>query len=238
MTQAPSGLQELPAAEGMDETRLGAAFDLPPRYASRAVGVQLAIKRCVDVVGAALGLLLLSPVLGVIAFAVLLDSGAPVFYRWKVVGLRGRLFTGYKFRTMIPEADERRSQLEATNEMTGPVFKMRDDPRVTRIGKFLRRFSLDELPQLWSVLQGDMSLVGPRPPLQTEWTRFEPWQRRKLSVKPGITCLWQVSGRSDIKDFREWVRLDIEYIERWSLLLDLRILIATGPAVIRSKGAY
>jgi lipopolysaccharide/colanic/teichoic acid biosynthesis glycosyltransferase len=122
--------------------------------------------------------------------------------------------------------------------MTGPVFKMRDDPRVTRIGRFLRRFSLDELPQLWSVLKGDMSLVGPRPPLKQEWIRFDGWQRRKLSVKPGITCLWQVSGRSDIRDFDEWVRLDIEYIDRWDLWLDLKILFATGAAVIRSKGAY
>jgi len=238
VTQISPGLQELPAAGRRDEDRTGAAFELPARYAGRAAAAQLAIKRCVDVAGAAVGLMLLSPILGLLALAVLLDSGAPVFYRWKVVGLRGRPFTGYKFRTMVPEADERRSQLEGMNEMTGPVFKMRDDPRVTRVGRFLRRFSLDELPQLWSVLKGDMSLVGPRPPLQHEWSRFEPWQRRKLSVKPGMTCLWQVSGRSDIKDFTEWVKLDIEYIERWSLLLDVQILFATGVAVIRSRGAY
>lgn len=235
MTQTLPALQEPPAA---DAHRIGAAFELPPRYESKTIGVQLVIKRCVDVASAALGLLLMSPIFGVIALAVLMDSGAPVFYRWKVVGFRGCPFTGYKFRTMVREADERRSKLEAMNEMTGPVFKMRDDPRVTRIGRFLRRFSLDELPQLWSVLLGDMSLVGPRPPLQTEWSRFEPWQRRKLSVKPGITCLWQVSGRSDISDFGEWVKLDIEYINRWNLLLDLQILFATGAAVIRSRGAY
>ncbi|TMQ64509.1 MAG: sugar transferase [Candidatus Eisenbacteria bacterium] len=165
-------------------------------------------------------------------------TGKPILYRWRVVGLRGRYFTGYKFRTMERDAEARRHGLESLNEMAGPVFKMRDDPRVTGIGRLLRRFSLDELPQLWSVLKGDMSLVGPRPPLRTEWENFEPWQRRKLAVKPGITCLWQVSGRSDIRDFSEWVRLDIEYIERWTTWLDLKILLATGAAVVRSKGAY
>ncbi len=232
---APS---ELHVAAVVNDDRMPAVFDLPTRYASREIGVQLAIKRCLDVLGSVVGLLLLSPVLGCIALAVLLDSGSPVFYRWGVVGLRGRPFTGYKFRTMIPEADARLAHLETMNEMTGPVFKMRSDPRVTRIGGVLRRFSLDELPQLWSVLKGDMSLVGPRPPLMREWRRFEPWQRRKLSVKPGMTCLWQISGRSEIKDFAEWVKLDLEYIDRWSLFLDLRILLATGGAVIRSRGAY
>ena len=122
--------------------------------------------------------------------------------------------------------------------MSGPVFKMEADPRVTRIGRVLRRYSLDELPQLWSVLKGDMSLVGPRPPLQTEWVQFEPWQRRKLAVTPGITCLWQVSGRADIRDFDEWVKLDIRYIERWSLLLDGPILLKTVAAVLGTRGAY
>src|SRR5207244_11951927 len=140
---------------------------------------------------------------------------------------RGRFFTGYKFRTMVPNAETLQADLAHRNEMRGPVFKMRDDPRVTRVGRILRRYSLDELPQLWSVLKGDMSLVGPRPPLQTEWARFSEWQRRKLSVTPGITCLWQIRGRNTICDFDEWVRLDIEYIEKWSLWLDLQILART-----------
>ncbi len=235
MSTAPEGARLLePAREVPAED----PFVLPARYATGGIRVQLAAKRCLDIAGASVGLFLLSPVLAAIAMAIRLDSRGPIFYRWRVVGLRGRRFTGYKFRTMTPDAEERRAGLESRNEMTGPAFKMRDDPRVTRIGRFLRRFSLDELPQLWSVVKGDMSLVGPRPPLYTEWTRFEPWQRGKLAVKPGVTCLWQVSGRSDIKNFSEWVRLDLEYIDRWSLLLDLKILFATFFAVVRSKGAY
>ena len=239
MTGTSSATQEVPAlAESRPRDRAEDPFGLPRRYATFGIRAQLALKRCLDIVGAALGLVFLSPILASIAIAIRLRTGKPILYRWNVVGLRGRYFTGYKFRTMVPEAEARRHGLESRNEMTGPVFKMRDDPRVTGIGRLLRRFSLDELPQLWSVLKGDMSLVGPRPPLQTEWEKFEPWQRRKLAVKPGITCLWQVSGRSDIRDFSEWVRLDIEYIERWTTWLDLKILLATGAAVIRSKGAY
>jgi lipopolysaccharide/colanic/teichoic acid biosynthesis glycosyltransferase len=200
--------------------------------------VQLAAKRALDVAVAAAGLLVLSPLFLLVTLLVLHDSGRPVLYAWKVVGRRGRYFTGYKFRTMVRDADQRQRELEAHNVMRGPVFKMERDPRVTRVGRVLRRYSLDELPQLWSVLKGDMSLVGPRPPLQTEWERFEPWQRRKLAVTPGITCLWQVSGRADIRDFDEWVRLDLAYIERWSLLLDLRILAQTLAAVVRRRGAY
>jgi lipopolysaccharide/colanic/teichoic acid biosynthesis glycosyltransferase len=155
-----------------------------------------------------------------------------------VVGQGGRFFVGYKFRTMVRDADKRLAELAAKNEMTGPAFKMKHDPRVTLIGRTLRRLSLDELPQLWSVIKGDMSLVGPRPPLRTEWARFAPWQRRKLAVMPGITCLWQISGRADINNFDEWVKLDIEYIERWSLALDMKILIGTIGAVVRGRGAY
>jgi len=200
--------------------------------------VQRAIKRVVDVVGAALGLVVLAPLFAVIALLVLLDSGRPVFYPWRVVGRGGRYFTGYKFRTMVPNAEALQRDLAAKNLMTGPVFKMEADPRVTRIGRVLRRFSLDELPQLWSVLKGDMSLVGPRPPLQSEWVQFEPWQRRKLAVTPGITCLWQVSGRADIRNFDDWVRLDLRYIDEWSLLLDGEILLKTVAAVFGRRGAY
>ena len=205
--------------------------DPRPRRAS------LVVKRLVDIVGSGSLLLATSPLLGAIALAVKLSTPGPVFYRWQVVGQGGHPFTGYKFRTMVVNADELKAQLAAANEMTGPVFKMRDDPRITPIGRFLRKYSLDELPQLWSVLKGDMSLVGPRPPLQTEYAQFTDWQKQKLSVKPGMTCLWQVSGRNDIRDFDEWVRLDLDYIRNWSLWLDLKILVETIPAVIRARGA-
>jgi lipopolysaccharide/colanic/teichoic acid biosynthesis glycosyltransferase len=214
------------------------AFALPPRYHSVVGLVQRALKRAVDIAGSGLGLVLLAPLLAVIGLLVAIDSGRPIFYAWRVVGRGGRYFTGYKFRTMVPNADALQRDLAARNEMTGPVFKMQADPRVTRIGRVLRRYSLDELPQLWSVLKGDMSLVGPRPPLQTEWIQFEPWQRRKLAVTPGMTCLWQVSGRADIRNFDEWVRLDIRYIDEWSLLLDGAILLKTVAAVLRRSGAY
>jgi lipopolysaccharide/colanic/teichoic acid biosynthesis glycosyltransferase len=155
-----------------------------------------------------------------------------------VVGVRGRRFTGYKLRTMVPEADQLKDQLAHLNEMQGPVFKMKDDPRVTKFGKFLRKYSLDELPQLWSVLVGDMTLVGPRPLAPDEFTSATPFERRKLSVKPGITCTWQVSGRNHIGAFAEWVRLDLEYIRNWSFSGDLGILLKTIPVVIRGTGAY
>jgi lipopolysaccharide/colanic/teichoic acid biosynthesis glycosyltransferase len=198
---------------------------------------QLTLKRVIDVAGSALLLVLLSPLLLLIGLAVWITSGRPILYWWPVVGLGGRPFTGYKFRTMVRDADRIKAQLLAQNEMTGPMFKMKDDPRITPLGRTLRKFSLDELPQLWSVLKGDMSLVGPRPPLQSEWVHFEDWQRRKLSVKPGITCLWQVSGRNEIKDFDAWVRLDLEYIDHWSLGLDILILLKTIPAILLGRGA-
>jgi lipopolysaccharide/colanic/teichoic acid biosynthesis glycosyltransferase len=219
---------------------LGSAdpFLLPPRYHSVSGVAQRALKRLLDVVGAAVGLVLLAPLLGVIALLVAIDSGRPIFYPWRVVGRGGRYFTGYKFRTMVRNADALQAELAGQNQMTGPAFKMQADPRVTRIGRVLRRYSLDELPQLWSVLKGDMSLVGPRPPRQTEWVQFEPWQRRKLAVTPGITCFWQVSGRADISNFEEWVKLDLRYIDEWNLWLDVAILLKTVPAVLLRRGAY
>ncbi len=216
----------------------GGAYRLPSQFFTRPGRLQLTLKRAVDVGGAALGLIVLAPVLLAIGAMIWVDSGRPILYAWRVVGRRGRPFTGYKFRTMVPEADDLYPSLRHSNLMTGPTFKMKDDPRVTRVGGWLRRYSLDELPQLWSVLIGDMSLVGPRPPLRREWEEFEPWQRQKLAVTPGITCLWQVSGRADIHDFKEWARLDIEYIERWSLWLDLTILWRTIGAVFSRRGAY
>ncbi|MBM4429402.1 MAG: sugar transferase [Chloroflexi bacterium] len=198
---------------------------------------QLVLKRLLDIVIAGLALLLLSPLLILIALAIWITSGLPILYRWQVVGLGGRPFTGYKFRTMVPDADRLKASLLAHNEMSGPVFKMKDDPRITSIGRVLRKLSLDEMPQLWSVLKGDMSLVGPRPPLQSEWVQFKDWQRRKLSVKPGMTSLWLIRGRSDVTDFDDWARLDLEYIDRWSLWLDFEILLKTVPALLLGRGA-
>ena len=195
--------------------------------------IQLGIKRSFDVLAAAALLVILSPLLLVMVLAIRLSSGTPILYRWNVVGKDGRPFVGYKFRTMVVGADRLKDELLAQNEMRGPVFKMADDPRVTPIGKILRKFSLDELPQLWSVLVGDMSMVGPRPPLQSEYARFTDSQKRKLSVTPGMTSLWQVSGKP--RDLDEWVRLDLEYIERWSLWLDVKILFKTAWVVLTGK---
>ena len=183
-------------------------------------------------------LLGLSPLFALIAVAVKLGSPGPVLYRWPVVGQGGRPIRAYKFRSMVVGADQLKRQLLDLNEASGPIFKMKDDPRITPVGRVLRKFSLDELPQLWSVLRGDMSLVGPRPPLESEYVQFSEWQKRKLAVKPGITCLWQISGRSEIHDFDEWVRLDLEYIERWSIWLDVQILLRTLPVVVRGRGAW
>ena len=150
--------------------------------------------------------------------------------------MNGRLFVMYKFRSMVDNAEQLRFELETLNEMDGPVFKSSRDPRVTAIGKIIRRFSIDELPQLYNVLRGDMSLVGPRPPLPQEVARYERWQRRRLSMKPGITCLWQISGRNQVS-FEDWMKLDLTYIDNWSLLLDLKILLKTLPVVLLGKGA-
>ena len=195
-----------------------------------------AVKRAMDISLAVSFLLILSPLLALVAAAIELSSPGAVLYPWHVVGLGGRDFVGYKFRSMVSNADSLKPSLAPYNEMTGPVFKMQHDPRVTPLGRFLRRHSLDELPQLWSVLVGDMSLVGPRPPSRAELEQFEPWQWRKLSVKPGLTCLWQVNGRNRINDFAEWVRLDLEYIDNWSLWLDLKILLKTGLVVLGGTG--
>jgi len=195
-----------------------------------------ASKRCLDILGSALLLAFLSPVLIILALLVKLTSAGPVLYPWKVVGKNGRPFTGYKFRSMVRDADQLKSSLLARNEMSGPVFKLTNDPRITRIGAWMRRYSLDELPQLYSVLGGHMSLVGPRPPLVTEYASFTEYQKQKLSVRPGITCLWQVSGRNEVNDFDEWVRLDLEYIRNWSPWLDLSILFRTITTVVSGSG--
>lgn len=196
----------------------------------------LAIKRLIDMLGAGGLLISLSPLFLLLAITVNLSSPGKIFYRWKVVGQGGRPFTSYKFRSMVENADDLKAALVAANEMTGPVFKITGDPRVTATGRWMRRYSLDELPQLYSVLKGEMSLVGPRPPLATEYARFTSFQKQKLAVKPGITCLWQVSGRNRVRDFDDWVRLDLEYIRHWSLALDCRILLRTVGEVFRGSG--
>jgi lipopolysaccharide/colanic/teichoic acid biosynthesis glycosyltransferase len=197
---------------------------------------RLVLKRGLDFVISGASLIILMPLLALIAALVKLSSEGPIFYQWKVVGKDGVPFVGYKFRSMYKDADRRKQELMARNEMTGPVFKMTNDPRITPVGRLLRKYSLDELPQLWSVFKGEMSLVGPRPPLATEWEQFSGEQKRKLEVKPGLTCLWQVSGRNQISDFDDWVRLDLQYIQEWSLALDLKILLKTIPAVVLGRG--
>jgi exopolysaccharide biosynthesis polyprenyl glycosylphosphotransferase len=198
----------------------------------------LFVKRLFDVAVSSILLLLLLPVFAVIAVAIKITTPRlSVFYPWRVVGKNGVEFTGYKFTTMQPDADVVKSQLLVYNEMSGPVFKMKDDPRVTPLGKFLRKYSLNELPQLWSVFKGDMSLVGPRPAFRHELDRYEFWHKRKLSVRPGITCLWQVRGRNKISDFDDWVRMDLEYIDNWSLWLDIKILARTAWAVVAGTGS-
>jgi exopolysaccharide biosynthesis polyprenyl glycosylphosphotransferase len=196
----------------------------------------LFIRRCVDVALSLALLVLLSPLLLVIAILIKATSPGPVLFRQLRCGLHGRPFTFLKFRSMRIDAETLKPQLAPFNEMDGPAFKMTNDPRVTSVGRFLRRTSLDELPQLWNILRGDMSFVGPRPAVREEVRQYEPWQRRRLSMKPGLTCLWQVSGRNELT-FDEWMRLDLEYIDNWSLWLDLKIAIMTIPAVVRGKGA-
>jgi exopolysaccharide biosynthesis polyprenyl glycosylphosphotransferase len=201
-------------------------------------GWQLVAKRWIDLCGSAMLLLALAPILLIVAALIKLDSPGPVFFRQERVGLYKRRFHLIKFRTMVDGADRQQQALEHLNEAAGPVFKIKDDPRITHVGKFLRRFSIDELPQLFNVLKSEMSLVGPRPlPVRDVERIAVQWHKRRLSMKPGLTCLWQVNGRSNVS-FDHWVHMDLEYIDRWSLGLDLRILLKTIPAVLRGAGAY
>jgi exopolysaccharide biosynthesis polyprenyl glycosylphosphotransferase len=197
---------------------------------------ELAFKRMLDLAVSMLILVLTAPVLLIAALAIRLSSPGSVLFKQERIGLNGRIFTLYKFRTMIEDAHERRGEVTHLNEMTGPVFKAKDDPRVTSVGRWLRKFSLDEIPQLWNVLKGDMSLVGPRPPIPEEVASYHRWHRRRLSMKPGLTCLWQVSGRNNV-DFDRWMQLDLQYIDNWSPSLDLKILLRTIPAVLSGRGA-
>jgi exopolysaccharide biosynthesis polyprenyl glycosylphosphotransferase len=195
------------------------------------------LKRAVDVLLTAGGLVALSPLLLAVMIAIKLDSSGPIFYRQERVGKNGRRFGMLKFRSMVMNADEKLAELRSRNEASGPLFKMRDDPRVTRVGRFIRRWSLDELPQLFNVLRGEMSLVGPRPPLPAEVAQYEDWQHGRLRAVPGLTGLWQVSGRSEVP-FHDMVRLDLHYIRSWSLSLDIEIMLRTIPAVLSNRGAY
>jgi exopolysaccharide biosynthesis polyprenyl glycosylphosphotransferase len=199
---------------------------------------QALAKQAIDVVGAFFLLLALSPLLLIVTVWIRLTSPGPVLFKQQRSGLNGQPFTMLKFRSMISNAEQKKQELAALNEMSGPVFKLTDDPRVTPVGRFLRKYSVDELPQLVNVLRGEMSLVGPRPLPVDEVMRFDDFaHRRRLSVKPGLTCLWQVSGRNNVTDFKDWVRLDLEYIDNWSLWLDLKILVRTVPVVLMGTGA-
>jgi len=199
--------------------------------------ISLFIKRLFDIVLSAAGLAVLLPLFILTGVMIKLTSEGPVFFVQKRVGMNGRIFLLYKFRTMVKDAESKMEELLHRNEMKGPVFKITNDPRLSPIGKFLRKFSIDELPQLWNVFKGDMSLVGPRPPLPQEVERYDNWQRRRLSVRPGITCLWQIQGRNRIIDFDEWTSLDLQYIDNWSFWLDIKILFKTIPAVLFGVGA-
>ena len=199
---------------------------------------QALTKELLDVAGAFVLLLATSPVFLATALAIRLTSPGPILFRQQRSGLNGRPFTMLKFRSMVSDAEQLKQELAALNEMDGPVFKLTEDPRITRVGRTIRRFSVDELPQLINVLRGEMSLVGPRPLPVDEVRRFDDFShRRRLSVKPGLTCLWQVSGRNNVKDFKDWVRLDLEYIDNWSLWLDVKILCRTVPVVLLGTGA-
>lgn len=198
---------------------------------------QLLIKRFLDIVISAAALMILCPLFLFLITVIKSTSKGPVFFKQKRSSLNGRTFTLYKFRTMVDDAEKMLDSLKQHNEMGGPVFKMTDDPRVTPCGKWMRKFSLDELPQLWHILWGDMSIVGPRPPIPAEVAHYQPWQLRRLSMRPGLTCLWQIKGRNKIVNFDEWMKLDLQYIDGWSLWLDLQIFFKTIPVVLFAVGA-
>ena len=194
-------------------------------------------KRVFDIAIGSVIVVLLIPILPLVALMIKLDTRGPVFFKQDRVGQNGKIFKFYKFRSMVHRAEEGIDGLNRDNEQEGPVFKIRSDPRITSVGRFLRRSSLDEIPQMFNVLKGDMTIVGPRPPLPGEVANYQPWHMSRLAVKPGITCLWQISGRSHI-GFNEWMRLDIEYLKTRSFKTDLLIFLKTIPAVIGRRGAY
>jgi len=197
---------------------------------------QMALKRLFDLVTSAVALWVLMPLLALAALAIKLTSKGPLLFRQTRVGLHGRPFRMLKFRTMNVNAEAQKASLAALNEVDGPVFKITNDPRVTKVGRFLRKFSIDELPQLVNVVRGDMSIVGPRPPLPNEVAKYEGWQRRRLSVRPGLTCIWQVSGRNTLS-FQQWMYLDMQYIDTWTFTKDLQLILRTVPVVLTGRGA-
>ncbi len=197
---------------------------------------EVAMKRLFDIVASAAAFWLLLPLFLLVTAAIKLTSRGPVFFKQVRVGMHGRTFNMLKFRSMVTNAEELKAKLAKLNEQSGPVFKMQRDPRVTRVGRFIRKYSIDELPQLINVLRGDMSVVGPRPPVPEEVDHYEPWQRRRLSVRPGLTCIWQVSGRNQIS-FEDWMYLDMQYIDHWSLARDFNLIFRTVPVVISGRGA-
>ncbi|HJN14934.1 MAG TPA: sugar transferase [Armatimonadota bacterium] len=206
---------------------------MPKRSASKAY---LISKRAIDIVGASLALLAALPVMLITAIAIKLESPGSVFFSHVRLGEKGQPFRFFKLRSMCVEAVELRAAMGGLNEVSGPVFKIKQDPRMTVVGKMIRKMSIDELPQLWHVLTGEMSLVGPRPPVPDEVATYEPWMLERLSVKPGLTCIWQVSGRSDV-GFEQWMELDVEYVQTRSIWVDLKILALTIPAVLTGRGA-
>jgi exopolysaccharide biosynthesis polyprenyl glycosylphosphotransferase len=210
-----------------------AALNFSPVHHSK---IKLAVKRLIDIVGASVILVLSAPIVAVAAVAIRKTSPGPVFFRQSRCGVNGRRFEMLKLRTMVLDAEHQQAAILDLNEMDGPVFKIKGDPRVTKAGAILRRWSIDELPQIWNVLRGDMSLVGPRPPIPREVECYKSFERRRLSMRPGVTCLWQVNGRNHI-DFAGWVKLDIEYIDTWSLANDFKILLRTIPVVLLGTGS-
>jgi len=212
-------------------------LSLVSNYTGAMEGWQVEMKRLLDILISGIALIIFLPFFLITATAIKLTSSGPVFFVQERIGLNKRRFRVYKFRTMVPDAEKKQTELESLNEVSGPVFKIKKDPRITSVGRILRKLSIDELPQLFNVLKGDMSLVGPRPLPVRDYNGFsEDWHRRRFSVRPGITCLWQVNGRSDTA-FEKWMELDMEYIDHWSLALDLRIVLKTIPAILKGAGA-
>ncbi|EOR28262.1 capsular polysaccharide biosynthesis protein [Clostridium sartagoforme AAU1] len=193
-------------------------------------------KRALDIIASTLGLIILSPILLIVAILIKLESKGPAIFSQKRIGLNKKEFKMYKFRSMVQNAEELKEKLAKKNEMSGPMFKMKNDPRVTKVGKFIRKTSIDELPQLINVLKGEMSLVGPRPSLPKEVSKFEPWMLKRLSVKPGLTCYWQVSGRNNI-DFEDWMKLDLQYVNDRSFWLDLKLILKTATVLLGDENA-
>lgn len=216
----------------MEGTQLGFESE-----STRGFSFYEAIKRLIDIICSFVGILVLSPLFIIIAIIIKFTSKGPVFFSQKRVGRNGKEFDMYKFRSMVVNAEELKEKLAAQNEMSGPMFKMKDDPRVTKVGKFIRKTSIDELPQLWNILKGDMSLVGPRPSLPKEVAQFDEWMYKRLEVKPGLTCYWQVSGRNNI-DFEDWMKLDIRYVEEKNLWIDIKLICKTVFVLFGDKNAH